>query len=143
MATKTTDSFAANQARLEPLLAELRAEGIGHSIGGGRVAGRATFESIAPVDRSCIATVARGTADDIDRAAAAAKAAFKAWAAWEPSDRRTLLHRIADSIEASAHDIAVLESWDTGQPYRFMAKAAVRSAENFRFFADRVTDARN
>ena len=37
----------------------------------------------------------------------------------------------------------MLESWDTGQPYRFMSKAAVRSAENFRFFADRVADARN
>ena len=143
MATNTTDSFAANQARLEPLLAKLRAEGIGHWIDGSRVAGQATFETISPVDRSCIARVARGTADDIDRAAATAKAAFKSWAAWQPSSRRALLHRIADTIQASADDIAVLESWDTGQPYRFMAKAAVRSAENFRFFADRVEEARN
>ncbi|MET0652484.1 MAG: 5-carboxymethyl-2-hydroxymuconate semialdehyde dehydrogenase [Hyphomicrobiaceae bacterium] len=143
MAAKTTDSFAANQQRLEPLLATLRSEGIGHSIGGKRVDGTATFDTLSPVDKSQIAKVARGTADDIDRAAVAAKAAFKSWAAWDPAKRRALLHKIADTIEANAHDIAVLESWDTGQPYRFMSKAAVRSAENFRFFADRAADARN
>jgi 5-carboxymethyl-2-hydroxymuconic-semialdehyde dehydrogenase len=37
----------------------------------------------------------------------------------------------------------VLESWDTGQPIRFMAKAALRGAENFRFFADRAPRARD
>ena len=136
------ESFAANRNRLEPLLAKLRSEGIGHSIAGGRVDGKAVFETHSPVDRSLIAKVARGSADDIDRAAAAAKAAFKAWAAWDADKRRALLRKIADTIEAHAHDIAVLESWDTGQPYRFMSKAAVRAAENFRFFANRAPDAR-
>jgi 5-carboxymethyl-2-hydroxymuconic-semialdehyde dehydrogenase len=143
MSTKASASFAGNRDRLDPLLAKLRAEGIGHSIAGKRVDGTATFDTISPVDTSLIARIARGTAADIDRAAAAAKAAFKDWAAWDPAKRRALLHRIADAIEAHAEDIAVLESWDTGQPYRFMSKAAVRSAENFRFFADRVADARN
>ena len=55
-----------------------------------------------------------------------------------PAMRKKLLHRVADAIEANADDIAVLECIDTGQAYRFMAKAAVRAAENFRFFADRV-----
>jgi 5-carboxymethyl-2-hydroxymuconic-semialdehyde dehydrogenase len=137
------ESFAANRNRLEPLLAKLRSDGIGHSIAGRRVDGKATFETHSPVDKSLIAKVARGGADDIDRAAAAAKAAFKAWAAWDADKRRALLRKIADTIEAHAHDIAVLESWDTGQPYRFMSKAAVRAAENFRFFANRAPDARN
>jgi 5-carboxymethyl-2-hydroxymuconic-semialdehyde dehydrogenase len=143
MSKNADESFAGNLGRLEPLVAKLRAEGIGHSIAGKRVDGKAAFDSISPVDTSLIAKVARGSAADVDRAAAAAKAAFKSWAAWDPSKRRALLHRIADAIEAQAEDIAVLESWDTGQPYRFMSKAAVRSAENFRFFADRVADARN
>ncbi|NJO23663.1 MAG: 5-carboxymethyl-2-hydroxymuconate semialdehyde dehydrogenase [Sphingomonadales bacterium] len=135
--------FAQNQARLEPLLQRLKSEGIGHTIAGKRVDGEATFETRSPADTSAIAAVARGTAETVDRAASAAKRAFKPWAAWAPEKRRAMLHRVADEIEAHAEDIAVLESWDTGQPYRFMSKAAVRSAENFRFFADRVPGARD
>ncbi len=50
---------------------------------------------------------------------------------------------MADGIEARADDIAVLECWDTGQAFRYMAKAALRAAENFRFFADRCVEARD
>ena len=57
--------------------------------------------------------------------------------------RRDLLHAIADGIERRADDIAVLESWDSGQPIRFMSKAALRGAENFRFYADRAESARD
>src|SRR6202023_727468 len=42
-----------------------------------------------------------------------------------------------------ADDIAVLECIDTGQAHRFMAKAAIRAAENFRFFADKCAEARD
>ena len=136
-------TFEANLARLAPLLATLTAEGIGHVIDGQRVDGKRTFETHSPADRSLIARVAEGTAEDIDRAAAAAKRAFKPWSKWSPDKRRAVLHKIADGIEAHAEEIAVLESWDTGQAYRFMSKAAVRAAENFRFFADRVLEARD
>ena len=121
-------SFDDNRARLEPLLVRLKSEGIGHVIGGGRVDGKSTFDTCSPVDKSATAKVALGTAADVDRAAAAAKSAFKAWAAWSPDKRRALLHKIADAIEARADEIAVLECRDTGQPYRFMSKAAVRAA---------------
>jgi 5-carboxymethyl-2-hydroxymuconic-semialdehyde dehydrogenase len=144
MVTKSKEpTLADNQARVEPLLARLKSHGIGQVIAGKRVDAAATFETRSPIDKSVIAHVARGTPNDIDRAAAAAKAAFKPWAGWAPEKRRALLHKIADAIEAHAEDIAVLESWDTGQPYRFMSKAAVRSAENFRFFADRLPQARD
>ena len=43
--------------------------------------------------------------------------------------------------ESSAREIALTESFDTGQPLRFMSKAAVRGAENFRFFADMAVTA--
>jgi 5-carboxymethyl-2-hydroxymuconic-semialdehyde dehydrogenase len=59
-----------------------------------------------------------------------------------PGDqRRALLHEIADAIEARSEEIALLESLDTGQPIRFMAAAAKRGAENFRFFADKAPEA--
>ena len=140
---KTDATLKSNLDRLEPLLARLGKEPIRHVIGGDRPAAGETFETTSPADKSVIARVAKGTAADIDKAAQAAKSAFKGWASFDPDKRRALLHRIADTIEKHADDIAVLESWDTGQPYRFMAKAALRGAENFRFFADRAPAARD
>ena len=57
--------------------------------------------------------------------------------------RRKILHAIADAIEARADEIALVESSDTGQAIRYMAKAALRGAENFRFYADRAPEAQN
>jgi len=59
------------------------------------------------------------------------------------TDRKKILHKIADAIVARADEIALCESWDTGQPLRFMSKAAIRGAENFRYFADMATKARD
>jgi len=139
------DALKRNLARLEDHLGRLRRDGIPHVIGGERTpsAKGATFEVVSPVDRSVIAEAARGTGEDVARAAGAARQAFPAWRDMAPDARQKLLHRIADVIEANSEDIAVLESWDTGQPIRFMSKAALRGAENFRFFADRVHGARD
>ena len=49
----------------------------------------------------------------------------------------------ADGIVARAEEIAILECLDTGQAMRFMSKAALRGAENFRFFADKAEGARD
>src|SRR5690606_22818966 len=78
-----------------------------------------------------------------DRAAKAAKAAFPAWAAMPGDQRKKLLHKIADAIVARADEIAFVECMDTGQALKFMAKAALRGAENFRFYADRAPEARD
>lgn len=137
--------FAANQERAAPLLTALRANGIKHRIDGDVIASSSgeTFETTSPIDGAVLAGVARGTKDDIDKAAKAAQRAFKAWRDMAPAARRKLLHRIADAIEDHADDIATLECIDTGQAWRFMSKAAVRGAENFRFYADRCVEARD
>ena len=139
------DVFKANRDRAAPLLAKLKAEGIGHMIDGKivpSISGQ-TFETKSPVDGAVLASVARGNAEDIDRAATAASLAFKAWRDMPATMRKKLLHRVADAIEDRADDIAVLECIDTGQAHRFMAKAAIRAAENFRFFADKCAEARD
>ncbi|MFC3613249.1 5-carboxymethyl-2-hydroxymuconate semialdehyde dehydrogenase [Lutimaribacter marinistellae] len=102
-----------------------------------------TFETRSPVDDSLICTVAKGGADDIDAAAQAAKAAFPAWRDIGGTERKKILNRIADLIVERAEEIALCECWDTGQALRFMSKAALRGAENFRFFADRAPAARD
>jgi 5-carboxymethyl-2-hydroxymuconic-semialdehyde dehydrogenase len=61
----------------------------------------------------------------------------------EGDARKALLHRIADAIVARAEEIALVECMDTGQALKFMSKAALRGAENFRFFADRAPEARD
>src|SRR6201996_686583 len=137
--------FKANCDRVAPLLEEIKAEGIGHRINGKivpSVSGR-TFETKSPVDGAVLASAARGNAEDVDYAATIAAEAFKSWRAISASMRKKLLHRVADAIEDHAEDIALLECIDTGQAYRFMAKAAIRAAENFRFFADKCENARD
>ncbi len=135
--------LATHLARLDGHLARFRAGGIVNLIGGQDVASGEWFETRSPVDESLIARVALGTAADIDAAAQAAKAAFPGWAAMDGAKRRAILHRIADGIEARAEEIALCECWDTGQAWRFMSKAALRGAENFRFFADLAPGARD
>jgi 5-carboxymethyl-2-hydroxymuconic-semialdehyde dehydrogenase len=118
---------------------------LGHFIDGALRPGAstATFENRTPIDDSLLGLVSAGNAADIDAAAGAAERAFPAWRDLPGTERRALLHKIADAIEARGEEIALVESMDTGQPIRFMAAAAKRSAENFRFFADRAPEARN
>ena len=137
--------LAANLATLDALLDKHRASGITNLINGEArpAASGQTFETTSPVDESVICTVARGDATDIDAAAQAAKAAFPAWRDMPATERKAILHRIADGIVARAEEIALCECWDTGQALRFMSKAALRGADNFRFFADRAPSARD
>ena len=117
------DIFQANRDRAAPLLAKLKEEGIGHMIDGKvvpSISGQ-TFETKSPIDGAVLASVARGSTEDIDRAATAASQAFKSWRDMPATMRKKLLHRVADAIEDRADDIAVLECIDTGQAHRFMA----------------------
>jgi 5-carboxymethyl-2-hydroxymuconic-semialdehyde dehydrogenase len=136
--------LASHERKLRGHLMRFRETGILNLIGGQSLPGAGgTFETRSPIDESLIAEVALGTAEDIDRAAQAAKAAHPAWAALDGAARKRVLHRIADLIEARAEEIALCECWDTGQAWRFMSKAALRGAENFRFFADLAPGARD
>ena len=134
-----------NLAKLDGLLARFRDGGVQNRINGqdcGATSG-ATFETTSPVDGSVICSVAEGGAADIDTAAKSAKEAFPAWRDMAGTERKKILYKIADCIVARAGEIALCECWDTGQALRFMSKAALRGAENFRFFGDRAPGARD
>ncbi len=133
-----------NIEKLAGFLAQFKEAGIKNRIAGEDAAGSAgVFQSTSPVDKSVICDVAHGNADDIDNAAKAAHAAFAEWRDMPASERRRILLNVADAIEARAEEIALCECWDTGQTLRFMSKAALRGAENFRYFADQVVQARD
>ncbi len=137
--------LATHLSQLRGLLDRIAEGGLPNLIGGQdvRAVGGGRFETRSPVDDSLICEVALGEAADIDAAAKAAKAAFPGWAAVSGAERKKILHRIADAIVARADEIALCECWDTGQAYRFMSKAALRGAENFRYFADMAPSARD
>jgi 5-carboxymethyl-2-hydroxymuconic-semialdehyde dehydrogenase len=134
-----------NLQSIEKLIAPLQAETLPHFIDGKRDPGRSgkTFDGYTPVDNSVIGKVAAGNAEDIDAACIAAEAAFAEWRDMPGSERKKVLHKVADAIVDNARDIALLESYDSGQPLKFMSKAAIRSAANFRFFADMAPGARD
>lgn len=133
-----------NIAKLTSYLARFQKTGIKNRIAGEDVAGsQGVFQTISPVDKSVICEVAHGAAADIDAAAHAAHDAFAAWRDMPATERKDILIRIAEGIEARAEEIALCECWDTGQAFKFMSKAALRGAENFRYFADQVIQARD
>ncbi|MFW2543919.1 5-carboxymethyl-2-hydroxymuconate semialdehyde dehydrogenase [Primorskyibacter sp. 2E107] len=137
-------AFDDNLAKLDIYLAPFRSAGIQNRIAGKDAPGAGgVFQTRSPVDKSVICNVAHGTAENIDAAARAAHAAFAAWRDMPATARRAILIRIAEGIEARAEEIALCECWDTGQAYKFMSKAALRGAENFRYFADQVVQARD
>ncbi|MGB1159939.1 MAG: 5-carboxymethyl-2-hydroxymuconate semialdehyde dehydrogenase [Alphaproteobacteria bacterium] len=134
-----------NLAKAQEYLKQFQGGPIHHRIGGQDVLASdgQTFDSLSPVDMSKLASAAQGTAEDVDAACLAAKAAFSDWAATSGAERKRILHAIADGIVARKEEIAFLEALDTGQSLRFMSKAALRAADNFRFFADMAPGARD
>lgn len=96
-----------------------------------------TIDVITPTDRhEVIATTPRGRAADVDRAVAAARAAFPGWAALRFTERQGALLRIADRIEAAQEELAQLTAVDTGNAIRTQARPeAGLLAWLFRYFA--------
>lgn len=139
----SSGTLAENLEKVDGYREEIARRGVKNIIEGQHreaVSGK-QFENGTPIDSSLICTVPDSDQQDIDLAAQAARRAFPAWAAMPAKQRRILLYRVADLIVEHAEELALLESLDTGQPIRFMSKAAVRGADNFRFFADRVESA--
>ena len=108
-----------------------------HWIGGERVASELSFEDISPIDETVIAHVSAGGTDEVDRAVAAARAAFPAWAALPVAERSAILRRVAEGIEARIEDLSKVETRDNGSLIRSHRRGVMpRVAMNFRFFAD-------
>ncbi|GAA3713237.1 acetaldehyde dehydrogenase ExaC [Streptomyces tremellae] len=109
-----------------------------HWIGGEYVAPArgGYFENPSPVNGQPFTEVARGTAEDVERALDAAHGAAHRWAATSAADRALALHRIADRMEAHLEELAVAESWENGKPVRETLAADVPLAiDHFRYFA--------
>jgi aldehyde dehydrogenase (NAD+) len=76
-----------------------------------------TFESRNPATGDLLATVAEGDAEDINRAVAAARAAFEGpWSKIKPYERQALLLKLADLVEKHFDELSILDTLDMGAP---------------------------
>ncbi len=115
---------------------------LGHFIGGSATVGTGpAFEILDPSTGEVIGEGRDASEVELETAVAAARGAFAEWSSMAPETRRKILNKVADLIVARADEIAAVECLDSGQCWRFMSKAALRGAENFRFFADRAPGA--
>jgi betaine-aldehyde dehydrogenase len=95
-----------------------------------------TYEIFDPTTGEVYAQAQKSGPEDIDRAYAAAAAAFETWGDTTPRDRSEALLRIADAIEARVDEINAVECKDTGKPLGLtMSEEMPYASDHFRFFA--------
>ena len=96
---------------------------------------------VDPANEDVIAEIPEAEDALVDQAVASAKAVFDRgdWRCMAVAERQQVLRACADAIEAAADEIADIECSNTGIPYAQIRNGqAIRSAGNFRFFADYI-----
>jgi len=96
-----------------------------------------TFDVYDPSSGEVLASVAKSTKADVDRAVQAAQAALdsKAWRGIAPAERGRIMLRIAQTLRDRAEELATLESRDNGKPLRQARTDVQVAARYFEFFA--------
>jgi len=103
------------------------------------------FETENPYTGTAWAKIARGDADDVDLAVAAAKAAFDGeWGQTGPTQRGKLLVKLAEIVEREAERLGEIEVRDNGKLIAEMGAQTKYLAEWYRYYgglADKVEGA--
>jgi acyl-CoA reductase-like NAD-dependent aldehyde dehydrogenase len=92
------------------------------------------FSSDNPYTGDIWASIARGSAGDVDRAVEAAKAALPVWNALKPSERGRLLVKLADLVEQHAERLATSEVRDNGKLFAEMLPQVRMIGDWFRYY---------
>ncbi|MGJ8546583.1 MAG: aldehyde dehydrogenase [Sulfitobacter sp.] len=113
----------------------------GHLIDGQNVPASdgGVMDVLSPLDGQVLTQIARGTAQDMTRAIASARAAFEdgRWSGQPPAARKKVLLRWAELIEANALELAVLGVRDNGTEISMALKAEPGSAAaSIRYYAE-------
>ena len=101
-----------------------------------------TFDTLDPATGEVLASVAEGSAEDVDRAVAAARRSFDSgvWRDLPPAERARALWRVGDMIEDRALEFAQLDALDNGMPINDALLFFVPfAAATFRYYAGWVT----
>jgi aldehyde dehydrogenase (NAD+) len=78
--------------------------------------GTGSIDVLSSSDESVVASIPRGDEDDVNRAVAAAKAAFESWSSTPVEERAKYLNRIAEGLMARMDEIATYVSQEVGMP---------------------------
>jgi acyl-CoA reductase-like NAD-dependent aldehyde dehydrogenase len=97
--------------------------------------GGSTLDVVDPATRRVIARIPAATTGDVDRAVAAAKAAFAEWRTVPIAERAAAVLRLADAIEADADEIAWLDTIDNGSPISVMRSDCPLAVSQLRHLA--------
>ncbi|HEX8102539.1 MAG TPA: aminobutyraldehyde dehydrogenase [Solirubrobacteraceae bacterium] len=95
----------------------------------------ATREILNPATGEVIAAVPEGSAADVERAVAAARAARVPYRDATPGRRQELLLALADLVDRHADELAALEVANVGKPHALAAEELPICADELRFFA--------
>ena len=80
-------------------------------------------EVVNPSDETPCAVISLGAKDDVDRAVAAARAAFADWSETPPSARADLLEKLADIYDSRIDEMAAAISLEMGAPITMARKS--------------------
>jgi betaine-aldehyde dehydrogenase len=95
-----------------------------------------TYDIVNPATGEVYAQAPMSGAEDVDRAYAAAEAAFESWGDSTPQDRSNALLKIAHAIEGRIEEINAVECKDTGKPLGLtMSEEMPYASDHFKFFA--------
>jgi gamma-glutamyl-gamma-aminobutyraldehyde dehydrogenase len=97
------------------------------------------FTTVNPATGEPLAEMSAGTSEDIDRAVASAKRAFRsgAWSRMAPRQRMEVMYRFAALIDQNSEQLAVLETLDMGKPITDMVMVDLPSViETIRFMSE-------
>lgn len=100
-----------------------------------------TLESVDPATGAVFATIAAGTAEDVDVAVRDAHAAFPTWRDTVPAERGRVLARIAARMEAEIERLIDLECGEVGKPRGTALneiRGAIRYFEYYAGLADKL-----
>jgi len=101
----------------------------------------AVLDVISPIDGSRLTTIAEAGGVDVDEAVRAARSAYESgvWSRAAPTERKKVLLRLAEMIEAQALELAVLGVRDNGTEFNMALKAEPGSAAGtFRYYAEAI-----
>jgi aldehyde dehydrogenase (NAD+) len=95
-----------------------------------------TLDVLDPSTRQLLDRTARGSAEHVDAAVAAARAAAPGWRRTPVRERSAILRRIALALRRDREEFALLESRDTGKPLTQARADADVAARYFEYYAN-------
>ena len=102
--------------------------------------GDTTIDVVNPSNGRLLTAIPTGAAEDVAHAVCSSRTAFDdgRWHKLPPSQRKIILHRFADLIEANADKLNLLDAIEMGKPISLAAFTASAAAGLMRFYAEAI-----